>query len=71
MSLRDEIISDALRNKQLNKNTIDVVNEVIDCVMNECLHIARNTYIDCDPEQQATVDMVQQLIGENIEGKLS
>ena len=65
MSLRDEIISDALRNKQLNKNTIDVVNEVIDRVARECAMVAMTSCVDVDPEQQATADMVQQLIAES------
>ena len=70
MSLRDEIIREMHRSK-LTKGTTEIGEDLVDRVMNECVHIALNTYIDCDPEQQETVDMVQRLIAENIEGKLS
>jgi hypothetical protein len=66
MSLRDEIISGMHRSK-LQKGMTEIGNETIDKVMNECLNIARNTYIDCAPEEQEIVDMVQQIIAYNIE----
>jgi hypothetical protein len=70
MSLRDEIISGMLRSK-LNKGMTEIGDEVIDRVTQECAHIARTTYIDCDPEEQEIVDRVQQVIAENIERGLS
>ena len=68
MSLRYEIISGMHRSK-LQKGMTEVGNETIDRVVNECLNIARNTYIDCAPEEQEIVDMVQRIIGENIEAR--
>lgn len=70
MGLRDEIISNALRGK-LSKSAIEITDETIDRVRDECAHIARTTYIDCAPEEQEIVDTIQQIIAENIERGLS
>jgi len=69
--LKNNLVGQMLCGKLLEHNVTTVAQDCIAGVRDECVHIAESMYIDCDPEQQATVDMVQRLIAENILRKLS
>jgi len=68
--LINDVTGMMLCGKLLEENVGKVSHDVITSVRDECAFIAGGMYIDCEPEEQALVDRVQQLIAEQIIGKI-
>lgn len=69
--LTDIVVGELITSQLLEHPVDKAADDVIETVRDECAHIAESIYIDCDPEQQATVQMVQELIAQQIMSRLS
>jgi len=69
-SLTNEVTGMLLCGKLIDDKPAQLSHDVIVRVRDECAHIAGGMYIDCEPEEQMLVDRVQQLIAEQIIGKI-
>ncbi len=69
-SLTNEVTGMLLCGKMIDDKRAQLSHDVIVRVRDECAHIAQSMYIACDDEQQELVDSIQQLIAEQIIGKI-
>ncbi len=71
MNKKDEIVTEIIESSLPDKDVLKIAEACVFHTRCEAAYIAESIYIDCEPEQQATVDMVQQLIAERIMSELS
>lgn len=69
-SLTNDVTGMLLCGKMIDDKPGQLAHDVVVRVRDECAHIAQGMYIDCEPEEQALVDRIQQLIAEQIIGKI-
>lgn len=69
--LTDVVVGELITSQLLDHPVDKAADDVIETVRDECAHIAESIYIDCSAEEQATVQMVQELIAQQIMSRLS
>ena len=69
-SLTNDVTGMLLCGKLIDEKPGELAHDVVVRVRDECAFIAGGMYIDCEPEEQALVDRIQQLIAEQIIGKV-
>lgn len=62
----DDIVGHLLTGPLLKEDVDKTAEDILNGIVAECAHIAESTYIDCAPDEQPIVDLVQRLISEAI-----
>ena len=69
--LINDVVGHLLTGPLLKEDVGKTAEDIVDGIVAECAHVAQSLYIDCAPEEEQLVGMVQQLVYEAIYKRFS